>query len=204
MSSGSRCAASIHSIISGIAMIRSQYARALLVELHVVGQETRRPPARTSRRPCCAACRTGTARHRWRGTRARSSAMRSMSAWARAQILCPGNVALEVHRQRRAQAGEARVHLAADRAAMRARHAVGRQQAGVGLDLVQVLGDRQRVPDLDAVVRRGTARGSTATAAATPCGRRRRRAGPSSRRTPARRSARAASRAATTTNSSCC
>ena len=60
--------------------------------------------------------------------------------------------ALEVHRQRRAKAGEARMHLAADRAAMRARRRVGGQQPGLRLDLVQVLGDRQRVPHLDALV----------------------------------------------------
>ena len=44
------------------------------------------------------------------------------------------------------------MHLAADRAAVRARLDVRRQQAGLGLDLVQVLADRQRVPDLDAAV----------------------------------------------------
>ena len=84
--------------------------------------------------------------------------------------------ALQVHRQRRAQVGKAGVHLAADRAAMRARRAVGRQQAGLRADLVQVLGDGQRVPDLDAVVRQAGHAGSTAPAAASPCARRRRRA----------------------------
>ena len=29
---------------------------------------------------------------------------------------------------------------------------IGRQQAGLGLDLMQILGDRQRVPDLEPVV----------------------------------------------------
>jgi hypothetical protein len=49
-------------------------------------------------------------------------------------------------------AAEARMHLAADGAAVRARADVGGQQAGLGLDLVEVLADGQRVPDLDAVV----------------------------------------------------
>jgi hypothetical protein len=44
------------------------------------------------------------------------------------------------------------MHLAADRAAMRPRLHVGRQQARLGLDFVQVFADRQRVPDLDAAV----------------------------------------------------
>ena len=92
--------------------------------------------------------RTGTGRRTRRGTRARSSTMRSMSGCAPAQILWLGKVRLEVHRQRRAQVREAGVHLAADRAAVRAGDAVGGQQAGLRADLVQVLGDRQRVPDL--------------------------------------------------------
>ena len=44
------------------------------------------------------------------------------------------------------------MHLAADRAAMRARGAVLRQQAGLGHGLVEIFRDRQRVPDLDAVM----------------------------------------------------
>ena len=63
-----------------------------------------------------------------------------------------GMMRLQVHRQRRAQVGEAGMHLAADRAAMRARGERLRQQAGLGQDLVQIFGDRQRVPDLDAVM----------------------------------------------------
>ncbi len=63
-----------------------------------------------------------------------------------------GMVRLQVHRQRRAQIGKAGMHLAGDRAAMRARGQRLRQQAGVGQDLVEIFGDRQRVPDLDAVM----------------------------------------------------
>lgn len=67
--------------------------------------------------------------------------------------LVPGKAGLQVHRQRRAQVRESRIHLAADRSAMRAGNAVIRHQSGVRLDLVQVLGDRQRVPDPCTVVR---------------------------------------------------
>jgi hypothetical protein len=56
------------------------------------------------------------------------------------------------HRQRRAQIGEAGMHLAADRAAMRARDLFLRQQAGFRQGLVEIFGDRQCVPDLDAVM----------------------------------------------------
>ena len=57
------------------------------------------------------------------------STMRSMSGWAPPQILCFGQARLQVHRQRRAQVGEAGVHLAADRAAVRARRC-GRRETG--------------------------------------------------------------------------
>ena len=54
---------------------------------------------------------------------------------------------LEVHRQCRAQIGEPRMHLAADRAAAGAGGALGRQQSGFRVQLVQIFADRQRVPD---------------------------------------------------------
>src|SRR4029077_3906493 len=43
-------------------------------------------------------------------------------------------------------------HLAADGAAMGALRLVGRQQPGLGLDLMQILGDRQGIADLEPVV----------------------------------------------------
>jgi hypothetical protein len=44
------------------------------------------------------------------------------------------------------------MHLAADRPAVGARGTVGRQQAGLGLQLGQILGNPERVPDFDAVM----------------------------------------------------
>ena len=44
------------------------------------------------------------------------------------------------------------MHFARNRAAVRARGAIRRQQAGLGADLGQVFGDGQRVPDLHAVM----------------------------------------------------
>ena len=128
ISSGSRLAAAIHSFISGIAMIVCAVGGARPVELDVVGEEARdhRRVHRVGHRR--AACRTGTARRRSRGTRVQISTMRSMSGCAPRPDLVARVVRLQVHRQRRAQVGEARVHLAADRAAVRARDAVGRQQ----------------------------------------------------------------------------
>jgi hypothetical protein len=61
-------------------------------------------------------------------------------------------VGLQIHRQGRAQIAEAGMHLARDGTAAGARGAVLRQESGVGLELGEVLGDRQRVPDHDAVV----------------------------------------------------
>src|SRR5205807_2069331 len=61
-------------------------------------------------------------------------------------------VGFEVHRQRRAQVAEARMHLAGDRAAAGARRSARRHQLGLGAELIEVFGDRQRIPDLDAVV----------------------------------------------------
>ncbi len=75
-----------------------------------------------------------------------------MSALRAGPDLEAGKVRLEVHRQRGAQIGEAGMHFAADRAAMRALRPVGRQQPGLRHDLVQIFGDRQRVPHLDAVM----------------------------------------------------
>src|SRR5262249_34028543 len=51
-----------------------------------------------------------------------------------------------------AQVAEAGMHLAGDRAAVGARYTVGGNELGVGLQLVDVFRDRERVPDLDAVM----------------------------------------------------
>jgi hypothetical protein len=61
-------------------------------------------------------------------------------------------VPFKVHGQGRAQVGEAGVHLAADRTAVGALTAVGGKEVGFGFDLVQILGDCQRIPDLQPVV----------------------------------------------------
>src|SRR6202008_4873864 len=50
------------------------------------------------------------------------------------------------------QIAEAGMHLAANRAAVRTCASVGRQQACLRPDLVEVLGDRERVPYLDPLV----------------------------------------------------
>ena len=118
ISSGSSFAAAIHSRISGIART-ARRRRALLVELHVVGHEARdhRRVHRVGHRALAEQIRPAVVREASR----QIAVMRSMSPCARAHTLWPGKRALEVHRQRGAQAGEARVHLAADRAAVRAR-----------------------------------------------------------------------------------
>ncbi len=59
---------------------------------------------------------------------------------------------LEVHRQRRAQVVEARVHLAADGPAPGPLCGIGRQQSGLREGLGQVLGDGHGVPHFDSVV----------------------------------------------------
>ena len=61
-------------------------------------------------------------------------------------------VRLEVHRQRRAQVAEAGMHFARDRAATRALGALLRQQARRGQQFMEIFGDGERVPDLDAIV----------------------------------------------------
>ena len=55
---------------------------------------------------------------------------------------------LEIHRQRRAQRGEARMNLAANGAAACALHAVRRQKPRFRRDLVKEFPDRERVPNL--------------------------------------------------------
>ncbi len=59
---------------------------------------------------------------------------------------------LEVHRQRRAQVVEARMHFAGNGAAMRARHAIRWQQPGVRQGFSEILGNRERVPHRHPVV----------------------------------------------------
>ena len=67
------CAAAIHSCISGMRHdAAGSTRRRRLSSLHVVGAGSASPPARTSRRPWCAARRTGTARRRWPGIPSRS------------------------------------------------------------------------------------------------------------------------------------
>ena len=44
------------------------------------------------------------------------------------------------------------MHFAADRAAMGALRLIGRQQSGFRADLVQIFGDRQRVPHFEPVM----------------------------------------------------
>ena len=44
------------------------------------------------------------------------------------------------------------MHFTGDRAAAGARHAVGGNELGVGLQLVDVFRDRERVPDLQAIM----------------------------------------------------
>ena len=77
---------------------------------------------------------------------------RSMSPCAPDQTAKSGKMRLEVHGQRRAQVVEARVHLAGYRAAMGALDALGGQQMGFWFQLGEVLRDRERVPDLGAIV----------------------------------------------------
>ncbi len=63
-----------------------------------------------------------------------------------------GMMRLQVHRQRRAQVGKAGMHLAADRAAMRARGFSFGSRPASGRVSLRYSRDRQRVPDLDAVM----------------------------------------------------
>ncbi len=121
---------------------------------------------RTWRRRCRAACRTGTARRRLLRHSCQIAVTRSMSVCARHQILKPGS-GLDVHQQRAAHGAEARMHLATDGPAAGARLGIGRQQAPLGLDLVEVFADGQRVPDLDAAMLAATAPASTTRAAAS-------------------------------------
>ena len=91
----------------------------------------------TWRRPCRACCRTGTGRLERRQAFA-PDAHDAVDVGLRAgPDLEAGMMRLEVHRQRRAQIGEAGMHLAADRAAMRARgarrSAAGRRRAAISL-----------------------------------------------------------------------
>ena len=77
-----------------------------------------------------------------------------------------GEVRLDVHRQGGTQITETRMHLAADRAAMRALRLFGREQAGVRPDFMEVFGNGQRVPDLQPRYGSGRGRGKTAIATA--------------------------------------
>ena len=54
--------------------------------------------------------------------------------------------------QMAAQRNEASMHLGGDRAGVRARHRIGRPQAGVGKFLGQIFEDRERLPDLHLAV----------------------------------------------------
>ena len=77
--------------------------------------------------------------------------MRSMSAWAPGPNRKSRVVRLDVHRQRGAEVGEARVHLARNRPAPRLRLGVVGEEGGAQR-LVQVLADGQRVPDDELVM----------------------------------------------------
>ncbi len=125
--------------------------RALRIELHVIGEEARHHRSV----------------HGIRHARLRPEQVRP---FAGGEALAPdgddaidiglrpgpdleaGIMRLEVHRQRRAHVAEAGVHLARDRAAARAIGPIVRHKLSIGLDLVEIFGDRERVPDLHAFV----------------------------------------------------
>ena len=134
-SSGSALAAATHSAMAGQRHDGAAVGGALASSLHVVGAGNACTPARTWRRPCvgCAE-QVGPAVGR---EALAPDGHDAVDVGLRAgPDLEARMVGLEVHRQRRAQIGEARMHLAADRAAMGAGGAIGRQQAGLGVDLV--------------------------------------------------------------------
>lgn len=91
-----------------------------------------------------------------------------MSACARDQILKPGKWPFRLTGSEAAQRRKTGVDFTANRPAMRPLDAVGRQQAGIGHDLVEVFGDRQRVPDRSPVMPQAGAPGSTTTTAGFP------------------------------------
>ena len=96
----------------GSAMIGLAIGGAVGVELDVVGEEARAHRRDTSRRPCRALRRTGTAR-RSREALAPDRDDAVDVGLRAGPDLEAGIVRLEVHRQRRAQIGEAGMHLAA-------------------------------------------------------------------------------------------
>ena len=188
ISSGSRFAAAIHSCISGIAMIVLHIEQAGPVELHVVGAEAR--DDRGVHRIGHAALRAEQARPAVALEALAPDRRDALDVRERAgPHLVAREIALQVHRQGRAQAGEAGMHLAADGPAVGARRAVRGQQAAVGHHLGEVLADRERVPHLDALVRQARHPDATGTAAGSPGARRRRPDRPSPPRTssPAKR-----------------
>ena len=188
ISSGSASAPSVHSCISG----QSKIALAIGLQPrhrarpHRCGTGCR--PARTSRPRCVGApnrIRPAIGLQAFAPDR-----LDPLDVGPRAGEDLEGLVPrLEVHRQRRAQIVEARMHLARHRPAMRPHRAVGRQQPGLRRDLVQIFGDRQRVPDRRRRRASAAAPAPRATAAAAPAARRgsSRSTGCSSKSSPAMR-----------------
>ena len=199
--SGSSCAAAIHS-----AQVRPCQDVVAICLAHRDRASRRScgnasPPARTSRpRRCVAAEQPGTVPGLQHSRQI--SVMRSISARA-ADHRVKWRPVIAGSSAARPQRGEAGVHLPRDRPAMGARHAVARQHMRRRECLIQILGERQRVPHRTPSAR-GRGRGSTTTATTVPPGCRDRRERPPSPRTQAATGGPAGSRAATRRSNFCC